>query len=94
MELWPNFKFLAPSAVYELRDPGLHVQKREIKPLDGTQVCHFTGQLKGVPNSRVAVSTCDGLVWCVYSVVVLDLNVCYRQVTYSLMGGRIFWSHY
>lgn len=62
LELWPNFKFLSPNAFVENRDPTVLVQKRDIRALDGSKVCHFTGKIKGYPESRVAVSTCDGLV--------------------------------
>ncbi|KAI4459047.1 adamts a disintegrin and metalloprotease with thrombospondin motifs protease [Holotrichia oblita] len=61
LELWPNFKFLSPSAISEHRDRSVHVQKREIKDLDGSKICHYTGKVKGDSNSRVAISTCDGL---------------------------------
>lgn len=62
MELWPNFKFLSPSAVSEHRDPTLSIGKREIRSLDGSKICHFIGKIKGIYNSRVAISTCNGLV--------------------------------
>lgn len=62
LELWPNFKFLSPSAITEHRDPTIRVQKREVRSLDGSKICHFTGKVKGYPDSRVAISTCNGLV--------------------------------
>ncbi|GJQ74293.1 hypothetical protein Trydic_g19190 [Trypoxylus dichotomus] len=61
MELWPNFRFLSPSAISEHRNPSTYVQKREIRSLDGSKICHFTGKIKGEPKSRIAISTCNGL---------------------------------
>lgn len=62
LRLHPNKRLLSPHAVIEHRDPTVDLEKRKLKMLRGTKVCHYTGKIKGVPNSNVALSTCDGLV--------------------------------
>lgn len=62
MELWPNHELLSPSAVVERRDPTISVRKRDVRPLSNKKVCHYLGKIRGKANSRVAISTCDGLV--------------------------------
>ncbi|KAK9754578.1 Thrombospondin type 1 domain [Popillia japonica] len=61
LRLHPNKRLLSPHAVIEHRDPTVDLEKRKLKMLRGTKVCHYTGKIKGVPNSNVALSTCDGL---------------------------------
>ncbi|KAK9754646.1 ADAM-TS Spacer 1 [Popillia japonica] len=61
LELYPNYDLLSPSAVIEKRDPTVSVGKQDIRSLTGKKICHYRGTIKGKPNSRVAISTCDGL---------------------------------
>lgn len=62
MLLWPNTKLLSPHAFIEHRDPTVDLEKRKLKMLKGSKVCHYTGKIKGIADSSVALSTCDGLV--------------------------------
>ncbi|XP_060526930.1 A disintegrin and metalloproteinase with thrombospondin motifs 12-like [Cylas formicarius] len=62
IELWPNSNFLHPNVVIEDRDPTLAIKDRKVRGLDGKKLCHFTGRVRGQPGSKVALSTCDGLV--------------------------------
>lgn len=62
VELWPNSDFLSPNLVFEHRDPNSEVQDRKFGTLENRHSCHFTGHVRGIPNSRAALSTCDGLV--------------------------------
>jgi hypothetical protein len=57
--LEPVRNFLAPALVIERRRRDTHVRS---KPSDKSKNCHFQGIVHGQPNSRVAVSTCNGLV--------------------------------
>ncbi|KAL1506610.1 hypothetical protein ABEB36_005939 [Hypothenemus hampei] len=61
LELWPNRDFLHPSLVIEKRDPEANIKDRYVRSLYGKKLCHYTGQVRGYPNSRAAISTCDGL---------------------------------
>jgi hypothetical protein len=60
--LWPNHHLVSPDAVFEKRRPKLKVQDRMIQKLDDEKMCHYTGEIKGEEGSRVALTTCDGLV--------------------------------
>lgn len=62
LKLWPNNNLLAPQAFNEHRDLSVDLDKRKLKMLKGSKICHYTGKIKGIPNSKVALSTCDGLV--------------------------------
>lgn len=61
IQMWPNHEFLSPSAVFETRSRR-KLSDTKLKTVAERELCHFTGQLKGYPGSRVALSTCDGLV--------------------------------
>ncbi|KAJ8921346.1 hypothetical protein NQ315_002961 [Exocentrus adspersus] len=61
IELWPNHDFVAPNMVFENRDPNEKIRNRKIRSLGEKKLCHYTGRIRGYPNSRAAVSTCDGL---------------------------------
>jgi hypothetical protein len=63
VELWPNHGLLSPGLVVETRQPGpaTDFTKLKIRPVVDEQ-CHYTGRIKGQPGSRVALSTCDGIV--------------------------------
>lgn len=61
IQVWPNHGFLAPNAVFERRDRK-KLANTKLKTVGEKQLCYFTGRLQGFPNSRVALSTCDGLV--------------------------------
>lgn len=52
-----------------LTSPGMLIEKRSVSNLSQTQInppkkhlCQYTGKIKGVQKSRVALSVCDGLV--------------------------------
>lgn len=60
-QMWPNHGFLAPNAVFETRSRR-KLNDTILKKVAARQLCHYTGKLKGYPGSRVALSTCDGLV--------------------------------
>lgn len=62
LELWPNHGFVSPSLVSEVRDPKAKVQNRILRGLQGKKLCHYTGRVRDIPGSKVALSTCDGLV--------------------------------
>ncbi|XP_063908818.1 A disintegrin and metalloproteinase with thrombospondin motifs 7 isoform X2 [Zophobas morio] len=56
--LEPVRNFLAPALVVERRKRDTHSRS---KPSDKSKNCHFQGIVHGQPNSRVAVSACNGL---------------------------------
>lgn len=60
LHLKPNDGLLASSFVVERRR-GRNVTDHRLKPASQKQ-CHYVGQVKGHPESTVAVSTCHGLV--------------------------------
>lgn len=62
LELWPNHGFISPNAVFETREPRTPVKDRVLRNINSKRLCHFTGRVRGIPDSKVAVSTCDGLV--------------------------------
>lgn len=63
LELWPNHGFISPSAVFEIREPRTPVKDRLLlRNLHSKRLCHYTGRIRGVDGSKVAISTCDGLV--------------------------------
>lgn len=62
LQLWPNHDFVSPEMIVETRFPKVKVQQRQFRDAGRSKLCHFTGKIKGDPNSRVAISTCDGLV--------------------------------
>ncbi|PSN56829.1 hypothetical protein C0J52_08265 [Blattella germanica] len=60
LEMWPNHAFISPGAMVE--EHGSHdVSKIKIRRVNNT-LCHYKGRVKGHNNSRLALSTCDGLV--------------------------------
>ncbi|CAG9772555.1 unnamed protein product [Ceutorhynchus assimilis] len=61
LELWPNRQFLHPGLVAESRDPEVDIKKRQVRTLKNKRLCHYTGRVKDMPESRAALSTCDGL---------------------------------
>lgn len=62
LELWPNHGFLSPNAVFEIREPRTPVKDRSLRNVNKKRLCHYTGRIRGMPDSKVALSTCDGLV--------------------------------
>ncbi|XP_008201118.2 A disintegrin and metalloproteinase with thrombospondin motifs 7 isoform X1 [Tribolium castaneum] len=56
--LEPVRNFLAPALVIERRRRDTRTRS---KPSDKSKKCHFQGIVHGQPNSRVAVSACNGL---------------------------------
>ncbi|XP_044757842.1 A disintegrin and metalloproteinase with thrombospondin motifs 12-like [Coccinella septempunctata] len=59
--LWPNHDFVSPDAVTESRRPNEKIRKRDINKVNTEKLCHFSGIVRNIPDSRVAFSTCDGL---------------------------------
>lgn len=57
--LTPSVEFLAPSFVVEWRSKEKHVRR---KPKETSKICHYQGFVHGDPQSRVAISACNGLV--------------------------------
>lgn len=62
LELWPNFDFIHPLAVVEKYEPNLLVPERDVRSIANRKLCNYVGRVRGVNNSRVTLSTCDGLV--------------------------------
>jgi len=63
VELLPNQGFVAPSIAREFHYAGAEwtLKARRIAT-ESPILCHFTGRVRHVNDSRVALSTCDGLV--------------------------------
>ncbi|XP_021941801.1 A disintegrin and metalloproteinase with thrombospondin motifs 7-like isoform X1 [Zootermopsis nevadensis] len=63
VELWPNHGLISPGFVVETRQSGSasDLNRLKIRSVNDSQ-CHYTGRIKGQPESRVALSTCDGIV--------------------------------
>ncbi|KAJ9585149.1 hypothetical protein L9F63_003040, partial [Diploptera punctata] len=62
LEMWPNPGFISPGGVVEERGSGsaTNVSKIKIRPIKRS-LCHYKGKVKGHQNSRLALSTCEGL---------------------------------
>lgn len=61
IQMWPNHGFVSPNAVFETRSRR-HLNNTRLRTVAEKRMCHFTGRIKDYPGSRVALSTCDGLV--------------------------------
>ncbi|XP_022900550.2 A disintegrin and metalloproteinase with thrombospondin motifs 6-like [Onthophagus taurus] len=61
LRLWPNRKLLSPRAIIEKRNPNIKPNERYVRSLDGEKICHYTGKIRGQKDSKVALSTCNGL---------------------------------
>ncbi|XP_066149639.1 A disintegrin and metalloproteinase with thrombospondin motifs 12-like isoform X2 [Euwallacea fornicatus] len=61
LELWPDRNLVHPQAIFEKRDPTLPVRERDVKGVENKKMCYYWGRVRGVPNSKVALSACDGL---------------------------------
>ncbi|CAG9766768.1 unnamed protein product [Ceutorhynchus assimilis] len=61
LELWPNRDFLHPQAIIERRDPSLPPYKQNIGGFRDKKLCYYIGKVRGLEDSRAALSTCDGL---------------------------------
>ncbi|PSN39708.1 hypothetical protein C0J52_17987 [Blattella germanica] len=62
IELWPNHDFLSPGLVTETWGEGAASDLNEVKIRSvGDNQCHYTGKIKGFPETRVAVSLCNGM---------------------------------
>ncbi|KAL3280841.1 hypothetical protein HHI36_004070 [Cryptolaemus montrouzieri] len=61
LTLWPNHRFIAPDAISEVREPTKPVQDRTINKILKKRMCHFRGNVRGIPESSAAISTCKGL---------------------------------
>ena len=62
LHLKPNDQLLGSAFVVERRR-GRNVTEHRLTPAKQKQ-CHYIGQVKGHPESTVAISTCNGLVSC------------------------------
>lgn len=64
LRLTPNDDLFSPGLVFERRSSS--VGAGNLTGVRGRRVpdnrCHFVGQVKGHPQSAVAIATCDGLV--------------------------------
>ncbi|XP_065156708.1 A disintegrin and metalloproteinase with thrombospondin motifs 12-like isoform X2 [Atheta coriaria] len=58
MDLWPNHAFLSPAAIVEKR--AANVRQTTFQRIR-RDLCHFVGKIRGIDESKVAISTCDGL---------------------------------
>ncbi|XP_024946984.1 A disintegrin and metalloproteinase with thrombospondin motifs 7 isoform X2 [Cephus cinctus] len=58
LELIAADDFIGPGILVERRKRDLHVRRR---PKDRSSKCHYRGFVRSQPNSRVALSACDGL---------------------------------
>ncbi|KAK9869843.1 hypothetical protein WA026_003569 [Henosepilachna vigintioctopunctata] len=61
LNLRPNHGFIAPDAITEIREPAKPIKDRIINKILRKRMCHFRGFVKGIRNSRAALSTCKGL---------------------------------
>ncbi|XP_030753591.1 A disintegrin and metalloproteinase with thrombospondin motifs 7-like [Sitophilus oryzae] len=61
IELEPNRDFMHPNLVFEKRNPIIPIKDRDTRGIETMKLCHYKGKVKGIPKSRVALSTCDGL---------------------------------
>ncbi|XP_044750443.1 A disintegrin and metalloproteinase with thrombospondin motifs 12-like [Coccinella septempunctata] len=61
LNLRPNHGFISPDAISEIREPKTPIQDRRINKVLRKRMCHFRGHVRGIPGSRVALSTCNGL---------------------------------
>lgn len=59
LELTPNHQLISPGMVIE--NHRKRISERSINHANETQ-CHYTGFIRGDKNSKVAISTCNGLV--------------------------------
>lgn len=64
VELTPYHEFISPHMVIETRGPGIEKSLNEglrfARASDDQ--CHYRGHVRGHPNSRAALSLCDGVV--------------------------------
>ena len=65
IELLPNYGLTSPEFVreYHYKDSGKSLKARRFE-MEHPVMCHYTGSVKDIEGSRVALSTCDGLVRC------------------------------
>lgn len=59
LELRPNHQLISPAMVVESHRKA--ISDRSISHVNETQ-CHYTGIVRGDKDSKVAISTCNGLV--------------------------------
>ncbi|XP_041980558.1 A disintegrin and metalloproteinase with thrombospondin motifs 7 [Aricia agestis] len=58
LDLRPSVTFITPAMIVERHTATGRTRER---PRAETTACHYTGSVRGQPNSRVAISACDGL---------------------------------
>lgn len=88
IQMWPNHGFLSPNAVFETRSRR-RLNETKLKSVAERQLCHFTGYLKGHPGSRVALSTCDGLVTHFCNCIITNYEKLYQISTLSVCLFRL-----
>ena len=59
LHLTPANDFISPGMIVERRKRNIHVRH---SAKNRSSKCHYRGYIRGQPNSRVALSACDGLV--------------------------------
>ena len=63
IEVFPNDGFLSPGLVLETWGDGAAYNKNKVKIRSAKpDLCHYIGKLKDSPDTRVAISLCDGMV--------------------------------
>ena len=63
LDLWPNNEFISPSLIRENHFSGSDQTLRARRMISSTPtLCHYTGKIRDMEDSRVALSVCDGLV--------------------------------
>ena len=60
LQLERSHRLIAPGFIFERR--GRNVSESQLRQFDHTHHCHFNGHVREHRDSRVAVSTCDGVV--------------------------------
>ena len=60
----PSWDLLGPGLVVERRQSGRGnlTDSTVLSTYDWSRLCHFQGHIRGRPGSKVAISTCNGLV--------------------------------
>lgn len=54
----PSTKFLSPGLIIERHKRDLRIRRRPPRHL----MCHYEGHIKGVQDSKVSLSSCNGIV--------------------------------
>lgn len=88
LQLSPNHLLISPGMVIENHRKA--ISERSISHANSTQ-CHYTGFVRGDKDSKVAISTCNGLVGILTTTIrKATFPIIYffkRQVTYEQSGS-------